>query len=327
MRRLPLLLFALLTLCASVCGQKVERKTYTFTHRGDTPLQLDLYSTSPEQVQPCLVYVFGGAFIAGSRYSDGLLDVYEYFARRGWKVVAIDYRLGLRPLIEKPTVKRSVFDFRSMLMQAVDMAAEDLLEATAYLVSNASQLAINPEKIVTMGSSAGGIAVCQAEWAICSGDVAAAVLPADFNYAGVISMAGAIMERGRRLRWERTPCPMLLCHGNADRNVPYGRQSLFGVSLFGSEAISKSLEKAGISHWFYDVCKRGHSLSWRPMYEQRDLIESFLTREALGCEGKSVHLRVDDPALPNVRTNFGLLTYIKSNFGGRTSSDLEIVMD
>jgi predicted esterase len=214
-----------------------------------------------------------------------------------------------------------------MLMNAVDVATEDLLEATAYLVSNAEQLRINPEQIVTMGSSAGAITVCQAEWAICNGHSAAAVLPVDFNYAGVISMAGAVMGKGRKLRWERTPCPILLCHGNADKNVPYGRQSLFGVSLFGSEAIAKSLAKQGVSYWFHDVCYRGHSISWRPMWEQRDMIESFLVREALGKERKTVHLRVEDPSLPKVKTNFGMMTYIKSNFAKRDTSEIEIIMD
>ena len=187
MKKITTTLFLILALSLSLRAQSVECKTYTYTHRGDVALQMDVYKNSSE-VQPCLVYVFGGAFLAGSRNSEGLSEVYEYFARRGWTVVAIDYRLGLRPLLEEPNVKRSLLDFRSMLIDAVEVATEDLLEATAFLVSNAEQLRINPEQIVTMGSSAGAITVCQAEWAICNGNSAAAVLPADFNYAGVISM-------------------------------------------------------------------------------------------------------------------------------------------
>ena len=326
MKKITTTLLFVLVLSLSLRAQSVDCKTYTYAHRGDVPLQMDVYKNSSE-VQPCLVYVFGGAFLAGSRNSEGLSEVYEHFARRGWTVVAIDYRLGLRPLLEEPNVKRSLLDFRSMLIDAVDVATEDLLEATAFLVSNAEQLRINPEQIVTMGSSAGAITVCQAEWAICNGHSVAAVLPADFNYSGVISMAGAVMGKGRKLRWERTPCPILLCHGNADKNVPYGRQSLFGVSLFGSQAIAESLTKAGVSYWFHDVCYRGHSISWRPMWEQRDMIESFLVREALGKERKTVHLRVEDPSLPKVKTNFGMMTYIKSNFAKRDTSEIEIIMD
>lgn len=326
MKKLFLILSLMLLLHTSVVGQTVERQTYTYAQRGDVAMQLDLYKTSSE-VQPCLVYVFGGAFLTGSRYSETLREVYEYYARKGWTVVAIDYRLGLKPLIEQPNVKRSLLDFRAMLISAIEIATEDLIDATAYLVSNAERLGINPEQIVTMGSSAGAITACQAEWAICNGDEVASVLPADFNYAGVISMAGAILNKGRSLRWKQAPCPMLFCHGNADENVPYGRQSLFGVSLFGSEAISKSLTKAGVPHWFHDVSNRGHSLSWRPMFEQRDMIDSFLVREALGNEGKIVHLKVDDPALPDVKTKFGLKTYIKANFAGRENGELEIITE
>jgi hypothetical protein len=113
------------------------------------------------------------------------VEVYEYFARNGWKVVAIDYRLGLKPLIEEPDVKRSLFDFRAMLVDAIDVATEDLLEATAYLVANSSVLGIDPEKIVTLGASAGAITVCQAEWALCNSHPMSAVLPANFDYAGL----------------------------------------------------------------------------------------------------------------------------------------------
>lgn len=321
-------LIAMLTALVAISAgaQNVERKTYTYTHRGDTEMQLDLYTTSSE-AEPCMVYVFGGAFLAGSRGEKGLIEVYEYFARQGWKVVAIDYRLGLKPLLDNPEEKRSIFDFRSMLMDAVNMAAEDLLDATAYLVANAEQLGIDADRIVTMGSSAGGIAVCQAEWAICNSQPMAAMLPADFNYAGVISMAGAVMAKGRTLSWERTPCPLLLFHGNADKNVPYGRQSLLGVSLFGSEAISSSLAQMDVPHWFYDANNRGHSMSWRPMYECRDVIENFTRRLAFGGEKTVVHQWVDDTTLPDVDTDFGLLTYIKSNFGKREPNELEIIMD
>ena len=326
MKKITLITLLLLAFVAPLSAQMVECKTYTYAHRGDTELRLDIYKTSSE-VQPCLVYVFGGAFLVGSRDSMGLTEVFEHFARRGWTVVSIDYRLGLKPLLEQPEVKRSIFEFRSMLIDAVNVATEDLIEATAYLVRNANELAISPEQIVVMGSSAGAITVCQAEWSICNVERVASVLPADFNYAGVVSMAGAILGKGRNLRWERTPCPMLLCHGNADKNVPYGRQSLLGVSLFGTESIVESLSDKGYPYWFYDVCRRGHSISWRPMYEQRDLIESFLARAALNKENKQLHLRVEDPALPKVKTNFGMLTYIKSNFSKREGAELEIIMD
>ena len=314
MKRIILSTLALLFCLSGVMAEgAVCKKTYTYTHRGEQALYLDIYSTS-DSVQPCLLYIFGGAFLTGQRAEPEVVQVYEYFAQNGWKVVSIDYRLGLLPLIEEPDVKRSLLDFRKMLIGAIDVAVEDLLEATAYLVTNAEMLGIDPSKIVTLGASAGAITACQAEWAICNSSPAAAVLPEDFNFAGVISMAGAICASGRDLEWKKEPCPMMLFHGNADKNVPYGTQSLLNVRLFGSESIASSLEELGSPYWFYDADNMDHNFSWRPMYYHREEMWTFMNRMVLGGERLLVHQRVSDKKLPKVKHNFGLKDYIKNNF-------------
>lgn len=312
MKRFFLLIVSLF--CAmGLWAQEVKVATYTFAHRGEEPLMLDVYSTS-EAKQPCLIYVFGGAFVTGQRAEKEVVEVYEYFARKGWKVVAIDYRLGLKPLIDNPDEERSLLDFRAMLVDAIAVATEDLVEATAFVVSNANTLGIDTERIVTLGSSAGAITVCQAEWAICNSEPVASVLPADFNYAGVISMAGAICASGRHLEWKREPCPMMLFHGNADRNVPYGRQSLLGLSLFGSEAIAESLREAGSPYWFYSANNMDHNLSWRPMYFLRPEMDIFVERMAFGGDRLQIEQNVDDKKLPEREQDFGLKDYIEANF-------------
>ncbi len=324
MKKILLSVLLLWGLSGVVNAQNVEMKTYTFTHRGDVPLYLDIYSAS-EEVQPCLVYVFGGAFITGCRNEEEVVEVYEYFARRGWKVVSIDYRLGLKPLIDEPDVKRGLLDFRSMLIDAIDVATEDLLEATAYLVSNAKLLGINPEKIVTLGTSAGAITALQAEWAICNEVQMASLLPTDFNYAGVISMAGAICAKSRKLEWKNTPCPMLLFHGNADRNVPYGKQSLLGMSLFGSEAIVESLTEIGAPYWFYDMNNMDHNFAWRPMYFLRPEMDLFAERLVFGGEKLQIHQKVSDGSLLEVDHDFGMMDYIEANFNPNKPRGVEAV--
>lgn len=312
---------ALLLLAFVASAQEVERTTYTFAHRGEQTLCLDLYATpQADSLQPCLVYVFGGAFLAGSRAEPTVIEVYEYFARRGWKVAAIDYRLGLKPLVDNPEGDYGVLDIRRMLIEAVDMATEDVLEATAYLVANAEQLGVDSGRIVTLGSSAGAIAVSQAEYAICNGQEAASLLPEGWNYAGVISMAGAILERGR-LEWKQKPCPMMLFHGDADSNVPYDKVSLFGVSLHGSEHIYRSLDRIDSPCWFYDVRNMGHSYSWRPMYLQRSEMEAFAERMAFGGEQLVVRQVVDDRSIEPCKKNFWLMDYMKSNFSPDNAHD------
>lgn len=294
-------------------AQPIEKETYAFAQRDTTTLYLDIYSTSRE-VQPCLLYVFGGAFLMGSRDEPSAIEAYHYFAQRGWKVVAIDYRLGLKPLRDEPEVERGLLDFRSMLIGAIDIATEDLLDATLYIVNNAEQLGIDPAKIVTLGSSAGAIAACQAEWSICNNQEVASSLPEGFNYAGVISMAGAICSPSRKVKWEKEPCPMLLFHGDADSNVPYDRQSLFGVSLVGSEKIAESLEKIDAPYWFYDAENVDHWLAWWPLFLNRGEMERFAERMVFGGERLQIHQRVKDLRLPDKKDSFGLKDYIKSNF-------------
>ena len=90
MKRLVLVVAAaLVALCGSAA--EIEKKTYTFTTHAGQDMMLDYYSAS-EQEQPCLIFVFGGAFLTGSRHEPEQVPVFEAFAEQGWKVVAIDYR-------------------------------------------------------------------------------------------------------------------------------------------------------------------------------------------------------------------------------------------
>ena len=308
-----ILLIATALVALNISAAEIEKKTYTFATNGGVDLYLDYYSASEEE-QPCLIFVFGGAFLTGSRAEPEQISVYEYFVEQGWKVAAIDYRLGLKPLVDEPNVDRNIFDIRRMLIDAVDVATEDLLSATAYLVRNAKSLAINPKQIVVLGSSAGAITACQAEYAISNGWDVARRLPANFNYAGIISMAGAIMDDGRQLEWAKEPCPIMMFHGNSDTNVPYEKISLLGTRMFGSKVIAESLQQMGAPYWFYAANNVGHSLSWKPMYFQRDDMLEFANRMAFGDERLQYFEWVDDLSLEQQRHDFKLTDFIKANF-------------
>lgn len=310
-----ILLITTLMLVLSASALEIEKQTLHFaTHQG-TELMLDYYSASDE-VQPCLIYVFGGAFLTGTRHEPTVIPVYEYFVEQGWKVVAIDYRLGLKPLVDEPDVERSMFDLRRMLIDAVDVATEDLIAATNYLLKNASQLAINTEQIVVLGSSAGAVTACQAEYAICNDWEVAKVLPDGFNYAGVISMAGAIMTSERRLVWKSEPCPIMMFHGNADSNVPYEKISLLGTRMFGSKKIADSLDKIGGSYWFYGANNVAHSLASTPMYSLRPQMMEFVERMAFGGEKLQIFSWQNDISLEERPHDFSLGDFIRANFAG-----------
>lgn len=65
------LVFSLLL--TSVFAQEVKVETYTFAHRGEQELKLNIYSAS-ESVEPCLIYIFGGAFVVGSREEPTVIE-------------------------------------------------------------------------------------------------------------------------------------------------------------------------------------------------------------------------------------------------------------
>src|SRR6201999_2168953 len=73
------------------------KETFTYAVK-DSALQLDYYAKSSGVRQPsaCVIFVFGGAFVGGRR-DDTLYNRYfDTMIARGYKVVSISYRLGLK---------------------------------------------------------------------------------------------------------------------------------------------------------------------------------------------------------------------------------------
>lgn len=79
---------------------------------------------------------------------------------------------------------------------AVDMAVEDLYDATSFIVGQARAWGLDPSAVVASGSSAGAITVLQGEYERCTGSALSRRLPEGFRYAGIIAFAGAVLEKG-----------------------------------------------------------------------------------------------------------------------------------
>lgn len=78
---------------------KIEKTTFAYAvHDADT-LRLDRYAalTPDSRLKPCLVFLFGGGFMTGTRDNRRFQPFFDYYARRGFVVVSIDYRLGMEP--------------------------------------------------------------------------------------------------------------------------------------------------------------------------------------------------------------------------------------
>lgn len=113
-----------------------------YKHAGDQALQMDILT--PKELKapaaPVLVYIHGGGWGGGDRYRMMRPDVSGVFrlcGKAGIICVSIEYRLN--------NAKATAFD-----------SAVDCKDALRFLVKNAAQYHIDPDRIATIGGSAGG---------------------------------------------------------------------------------------------------------------------------------------------------------------------------
>lgn len=212
--------------------------TYKFAERDTCDLFLDVYNPAEGSAtavggkeKPTIIFMFGGGFISGERDTPYYRKWFKAMTGNGYRVVSIDYRLGLKG-VEKVGIWQV-----NQLDKAIHMAVEDLFSATAFLADNAESLGIDPDNMVISGSSAGAISVLQAEYELCNRTPYADILPEGFRYKGVISFSGAILSRNGALEYARKPAPTLLMHGTEDNLVVYKQIRFFKLGFFGLSLI------------------------------------------------------------------------------------------
>ncbi len=115
--------------------------TEEFAVKDTNHLFLDVYMPSlhaTDSTYPCLIYVFGGGFMEGKRNDSVSVKAFEQLSEKGYVVVAIDYRLGLKG------IHKMGASHVKTLEHAIRIAVEDLYSATNYVYKNASRFHINP---------------------------------------------------------------------------------------------------------------------------------------------------------------------------------------
>lgn len=308
--RYTLLTLGLMLLAASAWGNNaLQKQTHIYAIEGCDTLRLDHYAARVEGERPCVIYVFGGGFSGGVRDKKADIPYFEYLLSRGFDVVSIDYRLGMKE-VSSP----GIFDFLKAMQHSINIAVEDMFRATNFILDHADEWQIDKENIVTSGSSAGAITVLQGEYIISNALPMSEILPEGFNYAGVISFAGAVYSLGDIPNWGENTAPIMLFHGTADTQVPYNKMAMFGCGMYGSKYIARKLHDAGVPYWFYSVEYEGHSMAGKPMHDNHAEIDIFLTEYV----SKRRHLQrtthIVDEAIPKCRTFFLPTDYINSNY-------------
>lgn len=186
-------------------------------HAGKTiPLRIDLYEPKGDQApsRPALIWVHGGALSTGSK--DGGVEARfgEAFARRGYVVASVQYRLRPNPDA----------DFNGAMRDAM----EDVRSALLWLRERAKEVRVDPTRIALGGYSAGG-------------EIVTNLVYTDFvkemdrrQVAAVLDLAGNTLFYSEP--FEGSP-PCLIVHGEADDINP----------ISASRNLKERLEKTGIA--------------------------------------------------------------------------------
>jgi acetyl esterase/lipase len=226
---------------------------------GDGVLPMDFYRAvgAPQGGAACVVMIHGGGWDGGDRTQ--LADANHRLAARGYAVAAISYRLAPR--------------------HRWPAAAEDVVAGIVYLRAHATELGIDPERLVLFGRSAGGqlaTAVGYRPHQPFIRGVVAYYAPHDLHFAWRNTPEGGILDFFTLMRQylggspeeapraydeasayhavtSQTP-PTLLVHGGKDSLVWF-RQS---------ERLAARLAEHGVPHTYLALPWAVHAFDFNP---------------------------------------------------------------
>ena len=265
---------------SSTAKAVLKKATHVYAEKNGQPLALDVYQLEEEMLKPgrtAVLYFHGGGFSEGSRSEIRYVQFAEKLARLGLIAIPCSYHLSMRGR------SMSCDQQQSVKIAAFRSAAEDVWSATRFVLQNAEAWGIHPERIILAGSSAGAEAVVNAAyWKEGELGVEQRGLPPDFRYAGLLSMAGALLD----ITWitAENALPSLLFHGETDPLVPYGAASHHlckpdqpgYLPLFGAGVIAQHLNALNKPYILVSGTEGGHGWADKPMFEHLDTIADFM---------------------------------------------------
>lgn len=274
----------------------VNQTTHTYSIKGDEQLGLDIYQAEGDTAvnRPLLLYVHGGGFSGGSRQADNVVKFCRSMARRGYVAASMSYTLTMKGQsfgCQQPT-QNKIATFRE--------AGQDIHRATAFFLDLADSLGIDPQTVVLAGSSAGAEAILHAAyWDETRQSEGEQIVPEDFQYAGLISMAGALLN----LDWVNASSviPGQFFHGTCDNLVPYGQAPHHYCSpsdpgymtLYGGQAITEKMAQLGEGFYLYTACAGRHEWAGKPMTNNVEEITDFIYHDVLQGEKRQINLVID----------------------------------
>jgi pimeloyl-ACP methyl ester carboxylesterase len=235
-------------------------------------LKLDVYYPKLDvfKNRPLIMLIHGGAFYIGSKESAAEQSLAISFAKRGYVVASIDYRLGFKLLASD--IELSAY-----------RAVQDANAALRFLSHNAVGLGIDPTQVYVGGTSAGGVAslsvafmnnderperIKQAnkEGRVTKIEESGNKYTEQFTIKAVANLWGAVADLNIIDKDEKIS--VLSIHGTADDIVPFETDYPFRNSLmvnrlimdkmYGSKSIHDRLKILGIRNRLVTLDGLGH---------------------------------------------------------------------
>ncbi len=248
-------------------------------------LQMDIHEPKDdsEQNRPVLILCFGGGFSQGTRTNGDINSLAEAFAKRGYVVAAIDYRLGIN-VMDSGASQRALY-----------RGVQDSRTAIRFLRANAAVYRINPENIYIIGTSSGGMIALHNIF-LDDQERTAGTMATSYRYSpngfsdfqnfdipdlgcldcigenqefsgranGAVAFAGALGSLSFMDDPENKPS--LLFHSSDDdqvpfdSGVPYSAGSTQLEKVYGSGAIAEEAELLGVDVILNSFTDRGHDV-------------------------------------------------------------------
>jgi acetyl esterase/lipase len=237
-------------------------------------LRYDVYQPHGDTMaeRPVMLLIHGGAYLKLlDQSSPDIVLLCQYFAKRGYVTVSIDYRQEANPLS---------LTSEETMVKAVSRALIDTKDAIDHLMNtyqNGNPYRLDTSKAVLGGVSAGVVSSMfityldslammpqqYQEWIIdANGTNSDSILRTRFNTVkpkAVISISGALLDTN----WVYdNDIDLLLVHGSEDEIVPYEYGYPIGIKtlpkLYGGKAIYPTCINKGVRCEFEDWIGRGH---------------------------------------------------------------------
>ena len=262
---------------SDVASDIVYGNNYTYTGAAQDQ-KLDVYTPTgdTETNRPLLILAHGGSFIGGSKTGTDVVPLAQHFAKMGYVVASINYRIGFEDLFSgtldsvfaTETVVRSVHDFRA----AIRFFKKDFSE-------NGNTYGIDTSLIFGGGVSAGAITAVHVGYLDELSELPTYIDTTKLglgggiegnsgnpNYTskglvGIINIAGAI----RDTNWiTSTSIPLLSLHGDQDGTVPFGTDIIWLSGTWeimrvdGSASCHERANNIGLDNCFFPHYGQDH---------------------------------------------------------------------